>query len=341
MHLERLLLGASVAGLLATKAHPATYIPIPPVPGSTSTTAFAIDDHNTIAGSYKDAAAIEHGFFGTLAGRYTSFDYGHNATGTEARGIAVDGSITGVAPAGGFSVGIEFFRKPNGKISTFTLHRRPLDGIAQGINGFDTTVGDYLTADGTVTGYYGVAGRYHSDFNLNVKNWIQNSPRGISEDNAVAGFFLDRHGAQHGFVQIDKVAQIIDYPDAQAVATAIEDINRAGQAPGQWIDSAGNPHAFVLDINSGTFTVLDPGDGSAFQQAWSVNGRGLVSLSTSEGASYIYCPEAARNCPKTGLQRHDLQLRVSPGTFLQHKADGSTRRNLPPVRLLAKQGALQ
>lgn len=334
-----LVLGTSAVLLrVAATAHAGIYIPVPPVPGSIATTAFAIDDRNRIAGSYRDAAGVEHGFFGTLDGDYTSFDYGRNSTGTQARGLAVDGSITGVAAANGFAVGIEFFRKPNGKLLTFTLHKQPLDGIAQGINGFDTSVGDYRNADGVVSGYYGVAGSYHNDFNLHVRGWLQNSPRGISEDNAVAGFFVDRHGAQHGFVQQDKVIQVVDYPDARAVATALEDINRAAQAPGQWDDSAGNPHAFVLDMNTGTFTVLDPGDGSAFQQAWSINGHGLVSLSTSDGASFIFCPLAPKKCPNSGFERSDLKLRVA-ATSLQNT--GSRVRNLPLVGGISKHGEPQ
>jgi len=334
-----LFLAMSATALtVAASAHAGIYIPVPPVPGSIATTAFAIDDHNRIAGSYRDAAGVEHGFFGTLNGDYTSFDYGRNSTGTQARGLSVDGSITGVDATDGFAVGIEFFRKPNGKLLTFTRHKQPLDGIVQGINGFDTTVGDYRNAEGVITGYYGVAGSYHNDFNLHVRGWMQNSPRGISEDNAVAGFFIDKHGAQHGFVQQDKVVQMVDYPDAHAVATALEDINKAGHAPGQWNDTAGNPHAFVLDMNTGTFTVLDPGDGSTFQQAWSINGKGLVSLSTSNGASFIFCPLAGKKCPKPGFERPGLQLHVVPERL---QPAGTSVRTLPPVRGISKRGAPQ
>jgi hypothetical protein len=337
-----MLLGSLVASLLATTfACGGVYVPVPAVPGSTATTVFGIDDRNVVAGAYRDGAGVEHGFFGTLDGNYTSFDYGHNSTGTQARGIAVDGSITGVAAADGFTVGVEFFRKPTGKILTFSLHKRPLDGIVQGINGFDTTVGDYLNADGATTGYYGVAGKYHNDFNLRIKGSLQNSPRGISEDNAVSGFFIDRRGAQHGFVQQDKTVQVIDYPDAHAVATALEDINKAGQAPGQWIDTAGNPHAFLVDTNTGTFTELDPGDGSVFQQAWSVNGRGLVSLSTSNGSSYIFCPRGAKDCPQPGLEMALRQIRVLPETFLHNEPDDSSARILPSARAIAVQGEKQ
>jgi hypothetical protein len=339
MRSETLFFATSAALLtFAAVPHAGIYIPVPPVPGSIATTAFAIDDRNMIAGSYRDAAGTEHGFFGTLDGDYASFDYGHNSTGTQARGRAVDGSITGVAAADGFAVGIEFFRKPNGKLLTFTQHRRPLDGIAQGINGFDTSVGDYSNTDGIIGGYYGVAGSYHNDFNLQVRGWLQNSPRGISEDNTVSGFFIDRRGAQHGFVQQDKFVQVVDYPDANAVATALEDINRAGQAPGQWNDTAGNPHAFVLDMNTGTFTVLDPGDGSTFQQAWSINGHGLVSLSTSKGASFIFCPVAPKKCPQPGFERTDRHLHVAPERL---QPAGNSMRTLPPIRGISKHGALQ
>ena len=337
---KHLLDSAGLLLLATTAAGAATYIPVPPVPGSTSTIVFGIDDHNVLAGGYRDANGIEHGFFGLLGGTYASFDYGGISTGTEARGIAVDGSITGIAPAAGFAVGKEFFRKPGGKILTFTIRKRALDGVVQGINGFDTSVGDYANPDGVIAGYYGVAGRYHNDFNLRIKGWLQNSPRGISQDNTVAGFFVDRHGAQHGFIQQDKTVQVIDYPDANAVSTAIEDINGAGQAPGQWNDADGNPHAFVLDTNTATFTILDPGDGSTFQQAWSINGKGLVALSTSAGNSYIYCPYAQKNCPNPGRQAIVHSVRIPTRTFLLHDSDGSTGRHVP-VNSATKRGMIQ
>ncbi|HTK78915.1 MAG TPA: hypothetical protein VL286_00605 [Rhizomicrobium sp.] len=333
----------AIAGLMlfASPANAATYIPVRPVPGSTATIVFGINDKNVIAGGYYDANGVEHGFLGTLDGSYTSFDYGHNANATEARGITTDGSITGIAPSPGFSVGKEFFRKPGGKLLTFAIRQQPLDGVVQGINGFDTTVGDYKNADGVITGYYGVAGKYHNDFKLQIKGWLRNSPRGISEDNAVAGFFVDRRGAQHGFIQQDKTVQVIDYPDPQAVATEIEDVNRAGNAPGQWNNAAGNPHAFMLDTNTGTFTVLDPGDDSSFQQAWSINGKGLVALSTSAGNSYIYCPYAPRNCPKGGIQARAQSVHVAPTTFLHHASDGTAGRRLPPARSIIRRGMIQ
>ena len=67
---------AALAGLL-NSASAAVLIPVPAVPNSTATTLFGINDDNVIAGSFIGSNdRIEHSFFGSLDGNYTTFDVG-------------------------------------------------------------------------------------------------------------------------------------------------------------------------------------------------------------------------------------------------------------------------
>jgi len=308
--------------------------------------AFDITATNDVVGAYRDTAGIEHGFVGPLDGsNYKTFDYGGRSIGTEPRGIDYNGAIVGFAATSGFTFGQEFYRKPNGQFLTFTKHGQPLDGVVQGLNGFGTSVGDYFNADGIRMGYFGVTGNYKRDFSLRVKGYLQNSPRGIAAPDAgIDGYFIDADGGEHGFVQKSGTVQVIDYPDNGAILTVLESINKATEAAGQWDDTAGNPHAFVLNIAKSTFTSLDPGDGSTFQQAWGINGEGLVTLSTSTGASYVYCPyKDTGKCPSGAQAKNGKthSIRVANGTFLRYDSKGRTAKHLPDVRKFKLKGAVQ
>jgi uncharacterized membrane protein len=114
---------AAAAMIAATGlvAHAGTYIPVPMVAGAVSEIVFSINNHNVVAGSYRDSANVEHGFFGPLDGsNWTVFDFpGEGTTGTEARSINDHGAITGIATNPNFKVGEEFYRAPDGTFSVF------------------------------------------------------------------------------------------------------------------------------------------------------------------------------------------------------------------------------
>ena len=92
--------------------------------------------------------------------------------------------------------------------------------------------------------------------------------------------------------------QIVDYPSADAAGTAVEGINDSGQAVGQWSDSAGNTHSFLLDIATNTFTdILVSGATNVY--AWNINNQGGVAVSSDVG-SFVWC-KRARQCPSGGV----------------------------------------
>lgn len=72
----RFVTAAATAGVFAllSTTHAGVLVPLPKVPGSDNTYAIAINNNNVIAGRYVTADGLNHGFFGTLDGNYTTFD---------------------------------------------------------------------------------------------------------------------------------------------------------------------------------------------------------------------------------------------------------------------------
>jgi probable HAF family extracellular repeat protein len=303
--MRNFLIGASAlvgAALLANTAAQAatTYVPIAFPSGAVTVLPFGINDNNIIAGGYTDSSGVLHGFFGPPDGSdYTTFDMSDGSQ-PEARAIRNDGSITGLALQSGFAFGEEYYRSPTGKIK---LLKNPLgnvqDGVAQGGNDDGVYVGDYLDTDGiTRLGFKGKAGKYKADFTLpGVQGVTSTNPRQINNKHVVAGGYIDSTGIQHGFVLDGTNLTSFDAPGSVGVTTA-EGINDKGQVSGLYTDSGGSRHAFLYDVSTGTFTAIDPGDGSTAQEAWGINNQGLIVFDTGSGASpYIYCPFRKRKCP--------------------------------------------
>jgi probable HAF family extracellular repeat protein len=297
-------IGASAfvgAALLANAAQAAaTYVPIAFPSGAVTVLPFGINDNNIVAGGYTDADGILHGFYGPPDGsNYTTFDLTDGSQ-AEARAIFNDGSITGLALQSGFAFGEEYYRSATGKIK---LLKNPsgdiADGVSQGGNDAGTYVGDYLDTDGvTRLGFEAKKGKYKKAFVLpGLEGVTSTNPRQINNHNIVAGGYIDSSGVQHGFVLKGKKLTSFDAPNAVGVTTA-EGINDAGQVAGLYTDSSANRHAFLYDVSTGTFTAVDPGNGSTAQEAWGINNQGLIVGDTDSGSfPFIYCPLKKKQCP--------------------------------------------
>jgi uncharacterized membrane protein len=324
MHpLSKTLLGASALALAAvSQAHAATLVTVTPPAGALATTVFGINKHNVIAGSYVDASGVEHGFIGPLNGTYTTFDYGGTSIGTEPRGLNDDGDIAGFAADPAFAVGEEFLRQSDGTVLTFAKDGTPLDGIAQGIiKKQASSAGDYIDPNtGIRTGYLGKEGTYQSDVDLGL-TVTRTSPRSLNKHGTLAGFYVDNAGAEHGFIKKNHVVQTIDADSSGT--TALEGINKKELATGQVTDSSGNPHSFLYDNATGTFTTIDIPDGSVEQQAWGINDKGEVAVST-DVASYIYCTRDV-HCPGGGTV-------IADGHAWKGKAAVKPAKAVHPVR---------
>jgi uncharacterized membrane protein len=317
--------------MAALPGHSATLVPVTPPDGAAATIVFGINNHGVIAGSYVDSAGVEHGFTGPLNGTYTTFDLGGTAIGTEPRALNDDGDITGFAPDPSFAIGAEFLRDAKkGTFSIFTKDGVSMDGIAQGIiKKKDMSTGDYIDPNtGIRTGYLAKDGNYQSDVDLGL-NATRTSPRGMNKKGTLAGLFADSTGALHGFILGKSgMPQVIDADSSGT--TALEGINKKEIVSGQVTDSSGNPHSFVYDNNTGTFTAIDVPDGSVLQQAWGVNDKGQIAVST-DVASYIYCTRD-NQCPGGGTKVADGRTwKARLGA--SHHYDSNGRTGVKPAKL--------
>lgn len=292
------LVGAALLANTAVQAAGAKYVPIAMPNGAVTVLPFGINDNNIVAGGYTDGNGVLHGFYGPPDGsNYVTFDMDDGST-PEARAILNDGSITGLALGNGFTFGEEFYRSPSGKIKLLKdPNGNVMDGVVQGGNDKGKYVGDHLDTDFvTRLGFEGKSGRYKSDFVLNVQGVTSTNPRQINNKKDVAGGYIDSSGIQHGFVLHNGKLITFDAPNSVGVTTA-EGINDSMQVSGLYTDDSANRHAFVYDARKGTYTILDPGDGSTAQEAWGINNAGLVVMDTDSGTTpYIYCPKGA-TCP--------------------------------------------
>jgi len=140
----KILFGLSSVLAMSAAASAATLVPIIPYPGATTTSVFGIaDDNNTITGSYVDANGLTHGFYGTLNGSYSSFDFGSSGA-TQARAIDSSGTlITGFANISADHCSFEEFEKiGSNSAKAIRWNGTPLNGEAQGLNTRGRFAGD-------------------------------------------------------------------------------------------------------------------------------------------------------------------------------------------------------
>jgi hypothetical protein len=277
----------------------AVLIAVKSVTNSTTTTVFGINDKNDIVGSYIGSSdGVEHGFFGTLAGEYTSFDAGSG--GTEARGINNRGYITGFSNSqlGSWTTWPIFEREPSGRILNVTDKGQQLYGLAQGINSRNRFVGAYWDfGSGASEGFVGKGGKYLHDLYLYTEEQAD-AAYAINDSGDTGGIYFAP--PYHGFIVIGRNLTKVDYPSSKETQTVVEGLNNEGLAVGQWIDSSGNTHSFLYDIAAATFTDINVKGATTTVAAWGINNAGAVAVSSDAG-SYIWCLKR-RDCPSNGME---------------------------------------
>jgi hypothetical protein len=327
---HKLFLGTAALLSVVSLSHAATFVPVTPPSGATQTIVFGINKHAVITGAYIDANGVSHGFFGPLNGNYTSFDYGGSSTGTTPRAIDDDGNITGFADDPNFSVGREFLREKGGILKPIKKDGLPLDGVAQGIiKVAELSTGDYVDPNtGYRTGYLAKDGRYLSDVTLNL-DVLTTNPRALNKHGTLAGFYLENDGATtHGLILRSGVIEIIDADDSGT--TVLEGINQKELTAGWVTDASGEPHAFAYDNRKGEFTSIDIPDGSPGQQAWGVNDKGQIAVSTNSGNSFVYCIKDVV-CPNDAMSVADgRSWKVKRGAPLHFDTEGRTGAKASP-----------
>jgi len=292
-----------------TRVQAAVFIPVPPVPGATSTTVTGINDNNTIVGYFSDSSNIAHGFFGTLDGNYTIFDAGDGSSNTNPLAIDDAGDITGWAGGGLCSVAFE--RAPNGTIVYVRKRRELMKATAVGLNKKREFVGFYCDFDG-VWGFYGKNGKYKAAMTV-AGNPFEAFPLAINREETVAGFYISDSGHAVGFLLQGDVLSTVTLPNA--LETQVTGLNDQNIAAATWSDS-NQWHASLFDISANAFTSIEP-PGAVSSRVGGINNAGLAAVSSNIG-SFIYCPKAKRNCPGNGTE---VSIRRSAA-----KADGYRHR---------------
>jgi uncharacterized membrane protein len=291
--LRAVLLGSCVAVAAFAPAPAAVIVPIAAVPNSVSTVAYGISDDNVVAGGFVDGDGVEHAFFGTPDGQYTTFDAGEG--GSEARGINSNGIVVGMAnsQSGDTAAQPIFERKPDGTLLNVTRAGVQLFGFAQQINtSEDKFAGVYWDfTNHHAVAFVGENGKWRGDVKISEVHQAS-AARGINGTDAVVGSYF--RPPMHGFLLSNRTLTTIDYPAAHSTGTELEGINDNGLAIGQWTDKKGAVHSFLLDIASNSFTDIKV-KGATQVQAWAINNNGVVVLNSDLGP-YLWCAKK-RACP--------------------------------------------
>jgi hypothetical protein len=360
MSISRLLMSAaSVAVLSISAAHASgTLIPIVPVSGAQGTSATAISDNLTIAGSYADSEGGNHGFVGSLSGDYSTFDFtgGTQITGTFPRGVDNGGNAVGYASTNNsaFITGYSWERYADSTMVTIEKgngsHAVPLDGIPQQLTNTRFFAGGYWTQTPSIseTAYMGRDGKWKQDLALSFDSPFQTA-RGIDNNgDTIVGFFIDTDTQNdHGFILQGDTQTQIDFPDVHAVGTALEGVNNKGLVSGLWTDGQGNTHAFTYNIQTSGFENIRVPN-QTWDEAFGINDNNDVTIISDQG-SFIWCPHVAANCPTTGggpdvdspeIRGNAQSVRVMTGI---HKSAGVNARPSQAVtkRVLAAMAAVK
>jgi hypothetical protein len=301
MRKRSMTISAAVIALAGTSAMAkGTLIPIVPVPNSTSTSVFAINDSDIITGSWLDPSGVEHGYVGPLSGsKYQTFDDTNSPSpGTEPRAINDNGTITGLSNSqnGTTSGDIPFERDPKGKTTEITKNGALLNYLVQGINNTNNTfAGSYINSSLAVIGYLAENGKYKSAFKVTGLQNNGYAGRGVDNAGDIVGWYDDPAGVQHGLLVSGGKAQKLEPSETNLASSVLEGINDKGTISGWWTDTAGLIHAFTYSMTSKKFTNINVPGSASFVQAWGISDQGLVAVGSDVGY-YIYCPSGV-NCP--------------------------------------------
>lgn len=233
------------------------------------TSGVSINSAGDTAGFFTDTNGVAHGFIRTSAGSIATFDAPGAGTapflGTMVRAINASGNASGF-----YSVAIDishsYIRTSSGTLTEFdppssigsdALCLNDSGAVAGGLLDFNGHHGFVRGADGT----FAVIDPTGNASEVNVV-----IPTQINSSGAVAGYYIDTNGVDHGFLRDSSVAiTILDAPGAgtsRATGTDISDINTHGvMVGGIGVGTANGvvdtTHSFMLAAN-GTYTFFEP-----------------------------------------------------------------------------------
>jgi probable HAF family extracellular repeat protein len=136
-----------------------------------------------------------------------------------------------------------------------------------------------INKNGIIAGYRGsgLPGHPNKGFTLvppntftaeNFPGSVQTQVIGINNNNVfgTAGFYIDRSGANHGFLKVGGSFKTVDFPATTSVPkfNQLLGLNAHGQSAGFYNDAAGNSHGYIYASQGGVFLVFTiPGATSA------------------------------------------------------------------------------
>jgi uncharacterized membrane protein len=203
------------------------------IPGSAGgSQALAINTSGQIAGSFSDAAFVDHGFLDT-AGTITTIDF-PGSDGTNVFDINDSGEMVGfyadaASDAHGFL--------DNGGVFTPINYPGAVGTIATAINTAGAVVGIWEDAATKVHGFLDSGGVFTSlDFPLSTGTQVT----GINDSGEIAGSYTDAANVSHGFIYSRGAWSIVDV--AGATDTALFRIKNNGNVTGDYADDTMEDH---------------------------------------------------------------------------------------------------
>ena len=309
----------------AALAGKAKVVPIVPVDGAKDTLIAAYNDKGVVEGTFIDSHDQKHGFFGTLAGDYTTFDF--KGTGdTVAVGIDTAGDMTGSFYTSSSELcDATPFERIKGKIAAIKNGKKAMTGLAWGMNTKGDFVGYTCDQTGFIVGYKGKAGKFTDDVTITGFQ-LAVAPSGIDSSGTIVGWSVDSGGVAKGFILKGGTTSFVTYPQAQQ--TQLLGINDSGLAAGTWTDSKSVLHAFIYDTKTSKFTSIEPKNAKT-SVAGHVNSDGVVALYSDVG-SFLYCTNS-KKCPKGGAAvKTGPSMHVPAGLFLHYDNANVAQRNGVP-----------
>jgi hypothetical protein len=265
------------------------------------TYSLAIDSEGTIAGFYRDANYVHHGFVRSPDGGFTNLEApgaGMKAyQGTFAYGINTDGDVAG------FYLDVNdvyhgFVRSPAGSFTTFEApgagsalysDEGTLPGLFSDVNQPAEIAGFYLDGNDVYHGFLRNPDGDFSTFEAPGASMAAGSYHGtlsesINDSDQVTGYYIDASNVNHGFLRNpDGAFAAFEAPNAgtgSGQGTIAENNNDSGTITGYCIDSSNVDFAFVRSAD-GAFTLFQaPGAGTHSGQGTipqGINGSGAIT----------------------------------------------------------------
>jgi hypothetical protein len=315
-----LISSAAIAGKKAV------VVPVVPVNGAKDTLVAAFNDKSVVEGTFIDTGNAKHGFYGTVAGNYRTFDYKAGGN-TVAIGIDTAGDMVGgfYGTSTNFCDATPFERTPDGKIAAIKNGSKDMTGLAWGMNPKGDFVGYTCDKTGFVNGYKGKAGKFTGNVTISGFQLVT-APSGIDSSGMIVGWSVDTGGVAKGFILKGSTTSFVSYPKAQQ--TQLLGLNDAGLATGAWTDANSKQHAFIYDTKKSKFTSIEPKNATT-SVAGAVNSDGVIALYTDVG-SFLYCTNK-KKCPKGGKLVHaGPSVHVPAGQFLRYDNDAISQHTGAP-----------